>query len=71
MADGRTEATAGLPTGRSTRRDKILEAGREALAGKEERSDEGELRRKIGELERALIRARSKPRRGGSLPDIR
>ena len=36
--------------------DKILEAGREALAGKEERSGERELRRKIGELERALGR---------------
>ena len=37
-------------------RDKILEAGREALAGKEKRSGERELRRKIGELERALGR---------------
>ena len=37
-------------------RDKILEAGREALAGKEGRSGERELRRKIGELERALGR---------------
>jgi transposase len=37
-------------------RDKILEAGREALAGKEERSGDRELRRKIGELERALGR---------------
>jgi transposase len=37
-------------------RDKILEAGREALAGKEERTGERELRRKIGELERALGR---------------
>ena len=37
-------------------RDKILEAGREALAGKEERSGERELKRKIGELERALGR---------------
>jgi transposase-like protein len=37
-------------------RDKILEAGREALAGKEERTGEHELRRKIGELERALGR---------------
>ena len=37
-------------------RDKILEAGREALAGKGERSGERELRRKIGELERALGR---------------
>jgi transposase-like protein len=37
-------------------RDKILEAGREALAGKEERSGERDLKRKIGELERALGR---------------
>jgi hypothetical protein len=37
-------------------RDKILGAGREALAGKEERQGERELRRKIGELERALGR---------------
>ena len=37
-------------------RDKILEAGREALAGKEERSGERELKRKIGELERVLGR---------------
>jgi len=37
-------------------RDKILEAGREALAGKEERRGERELKRKIGELERALGR---------------
>ncbi len=37
-------------------RDKLLEGGREALAGKEERSGERELRRKIGELERALGR---------------
>jgi transposase-like protein len=37
-------------------RDKILEAGRDALAGKEERSGERDLRRKIGELERALGR---------------
>ena len=37
-------------------RDKILEAGREALAGKEERTCERELKRKIGELERALGR---------------
>ena len=36
--------------------DKILEAGREALAGKEERTGERELKRKIGELERALGR---------------
>ncbi|HEX9322737.1 MAG TPA: transposase [Xanthobacteraceae bacterium] len=37
-------------------RDKLLEGGREALAGKEERSSERELRRKIRELERALGR---------------
>jgi transposase-like protein len=37
-------------------RDKLLEGGREALAGKEERSGERELRRKICELERALGR---------------
>jgi transposase len=37
-------------------RDKLLEGGREALAGKEERSGEKELRRKIRELERALGR---------------
>jgi transposase-like protein len=37
-------------------RDRIFEAGRQALAGKDERSGERELRRKIGELERALGR---------------
>jgi transposase-like protein len=37
-------------------RDKLLEGGREVLAGKEERSGERELRRKIRELERALGR---------------
>src|SRR3954452_22009512 len=37
-------------------RDKLLEGGLEALAGKEERSGERELRRKIRELERALGR---------------
>ena len=37
-------------------RDKLLEGGREALAGKEERAGEKELRRKIRELERALGR---------------
>ena len=37
-------------------RDKLLEGGREALAGKEERNGEKELRRKIRELERALGR---------------
>lgn len=37
-------------------RDKLLEAGRGALAGKEERSGERELRRKVAELERALGR---------------
>jgi transposase-like protein len=39
-----------------TWRDKLLEGGREALAGKEERSGERDLRRKIRELERALGR---------------
>ena len=34
-------------------RDKLLEGGREALAGKDERNGEKELRRKIRELERA------------------
>src|SRR6266511_2951338 len=37
-------------------REKLLEDGREALAGKEERSGERELRRKVRELERALGR---------------
>ena len=37
-------------------RDKLLEAGRERLAGKEERQGERELRRKVAELERALGR---------------
>ena len=37
-------------------RDKLLEGGRRALAGKEERRGEQELRRKIRELERALGR---------------
>ena len=37
-------------------REKLLEAGRERLAGKEERQGERELRRKVGELERALGR---------------
>jgi transposase len=37
-------------------RDELLEGGREALAGKEERSGERELRRKVAELERALGR---------------
>ncbi len=37
-------------------RDKLLEGAREALAGKEERSGDRELRRKIRELERALGR---------------
>jgi transposase len=39
-----------------TWREKLLEGGREALAGKEERTGEKELRRKIRELERALGR---------------
>ena len=37
-------------------RDKLLEGGKAALAGKEERTGEQELRRKIRELERALGR---------------
>ena len=37
-------------------RDKLLEGGKAALAGKEERTGEKELRRKIRELERALGR---------------
>ena len=37
-------------------RDKLLEGGRVALAGKRERSGERELRRKISELERTLGR---------------
>jgi transposase-like protein len=37
-------------------RDKLLEGGREALAGKDERNGQKELRRKIRELERALGR---------------
>ena len=37
-------------------RDKLLEGGRELLAGKDERNGEKELRRKIRELERALDR---------------
>ncbi len=37
-------------------RDKLLEGGRVALAGKQERSGERELRRKISELERTLGR---------------
>jgi transposase-like protein len=37
-------------------REKLLEGGREALAGKAERQGERELRRRIGHLERALGR---------------
>ncbi len=37
-------------------REKLLEGGREALAGKEERQGGRELRRKVAELERALGR---------------
>ena len=36
--------------------DKLLEAGREALAGEEERRGERELKQRIGQLERALGR---------------
>jgi transposase len=39
-----------------TWREKLLEGGREALAGKDERQGERELRRKVAELERALGR---------------
>ena len=39
-----------------TWREKLLEGGREALAGKEERTGERELKKKIRELERALGR---------------
>jgi len=37
-------------------REKLLEGGQAALAGKDERQRERELRRKIGELERTLGR---------------
>lgn len=37
-------------------RDKLLEGGQEALAGKDERQSEKELRKKVRELERALGR---------------
>jgi transposase len=37
-------------------REKLLEGGREALAGKEERRRERELKRRIAQLERALGR---------------
>jgi transposase-like protein len=37
-------------------RDKLFEAGREALAGKEERQGERELKRRVRDLERALGR---------------
>jgi len=37
-------------------RDKLLESGREALAGKEERQGEKELRKRVRELERTLGR---------------
>ncbi len=37
-------------------RDKILDSGRAALAGKDERQAERELRKKVSELERALGR---------------
>jgi transposase-like protein len=39
-----------------TWRDKLLEGGKVALAGKEERTGEKDLRRRIRELERALGR---------------
>jgi len=37
-------------------RDKLLEGGKTALAGRDERSGEKELRRRVAELERALGR---------------
>jgi transposase len=37
-------------------REKLLDGGRETLAGKEERQGERELRRRVAELERALGR---------------
>ena len=37
-------------------RDKLLEGGKAALAGKEDRQGEQELRRKVAQLERALGR---------------
>jgi transposase len=37
-------------------REKLLEGGREALAGKSERQGERELKKRIGQLERALGR---------------
>jgi len=37
-------------------RDKLFEAGREALAGKEERQGERELKKRVRDLERALGR---------------
>lgn len=37
-------------------REKLLEGGREALSGKQERQGERELRKRIGQLERALGR---------------
>ena len=37
-------------------RDQLLEAGRQRLAGKEERQGERELRRRVADLERALGR---------------
>jgi transposase-like protein len=39
-----------------TWRDKLFEAGREALAGKEERQGERELKKRVRDLERALGR---------------
>jgi len=49
-------------------RDKLIEGGLEALAGKEERQGERELRRRVAELERALGRKTSRARdRGRSL----
>jgi transposase len=48
-------------------REKLLEGGGEALAGKEERQGERQLRRKVAELERALGRKTYEPEIAGKL----
>src|SRR2546427_12770796 len=48
-------------------REKLLEGGREALAGKEERQGEREVRRKVAELEAALWRKTHEREVGGKL----
>ena len=48
-------------------REKLLEGGREALAGKEERRGERELKRRIAQLERALGRKTYELEIGGEL----